>query len=116
MKINPQDFLPLTQAAFHILVALAERERHGYGIIQEVEQRTDGKLRLSPGTLYGAIKRMLDEGLIAETGQRPDRQLGAERRRYYRLTGLGRRVAAAETERLSKLVSQAIASLLPKRV
>ena len=99
---------------FHILVALADRERHGYGIMQDVAARTDGKTRLSPGTLYGSIRRMLEQGLIQETDERPDPALDDERRRYYQITPFGRRVAGAETERLAKLVGQAVASLFPK--
>ncbi|PYR24488.1 MAG: PadR family transcriptional regulator [Acidobacteria bacterium] len=110
---DPEDLLPLPTAVFHILVALADRERHGYGIMQDIAARTDGKTRLSPGTLYGSIKRMLERGLIQESDERPDPELDDERRRYYRITEFGRRVAGAETERLSKLVSQAVASLLP---
>jgi DNA-binding PadR family transcriptional regulator len=111
---DPEPFLPLRGAVFQILVALADRERHGYGIMQDIAARTGGKMRLSPGTLYGSIKRMLNEGLIQESGERPDPSLDDERRRYYRITPFGRRVAGAETERLSRLVSQAVASLLPR--
>lgn len=110
---DPEELLPLPSALFHILVALADRERHGYGIMQDIAARTDRKMRLSPGTLYGSIKRMLAQGLIEESEERPDPGLDDERRRYYRITDFGRRVAGAETERLSKLVSQAVASLLP---
>jgi DNA-binding PadR family transcriptional regulator len=111
---EPGDLLPLPAALFQILVALADRERHGYGIMQDIAARTDGKMRLSPGTLYGSIKRMLEQGLIQESDERPDPELDDERRRYYRITEFGRRVAGAETERLSKLVSQAVANLLPR--
>lgn len=111
---DPESLLPLPAALFQILVALADRERHGYGIMQDIASRTDGKMRLSPGTLYGSIKRMLDQRLIEESEDRPDRSMDDERRRYYRITEFGRAVAAAETDRLSKLVSQAVASLLPK--
>jgi DNA-binding PadR family transcriptional regulator len=110
---KPEDLLPLAVAVFQILVALADRERHGYGIMQDIAARTDNKMRLSPGTLYGSIKRMLEQGLIQESEERPDPELDDERRRYYRITAFGRRVAGLETERLSKLVSQAVASLLP---
>lgn len=106
--------LPLPVAHFQILIALADSERHGYGIMQDIEARTDGKMRLSPGTLYGSIKRLLEQKLIEESDERPDPSLDDERRRYYRLTTFGRQVAAAETGRLSKLVNQAVASLLPK--
>ena len=111
---DPEELLPLQAAVFHILVALADRERHGYGIMQDIDARTDGKMRLSPGTLYGSIKRMLEQGLIQECDERPDPALDDERRRYYRITSFGLSVAGAETERLSKLIGQAIASLLPK--
>ncbi|HEV2859382.1 MAG TPA: PadR family transcriptional regulator [Pyrinomonadaceae bacterium] len=111
---DPEELLPLSPAAFHVLLALAEGERHGYAIIKDVESRTDGRVRMGPGTLYGAVKRMLDEGLIEESDERPDAALDDERRRYYRLTGFGRRVAAAEAERLSGLVASARArNLLP---
>ena len=109
---DPEDLLPLPTAVFHILVALADRERHGYGIMQDIAARTDGKTRLSPGTLYGSIKRMLERGLIQESDERPDPALDDERRRYYRVTAFGRRVARAETERLSQLVSQAVSCFL----
>src|SRR6266478_4043830 len=109
---NPEDLLPLPGPVFQILVALADRERHGYGIMQDIADRTSGKFRLSPGTLYGSIKRMLEQELIEESDERPDPALDDERRRYYRITVFGRRVAGGETERLSRLVSQAVAGLL----
>jgi DNA-binding PadR family transcriptional regulator len=112
---EPEEFLPLTPSVFHILLALADGERHGYGIIKEVEARTEGRVRLGPGTLYGSIKRMLEEGLIEESDERPDSELDDERRRYYRLTGFGRRVATAEAERLSGLVASARAKRLLSR-
>jgi DNA-binding PadR family transcriptional regulator len=96
--------LPLTPAVFHILLALMDRERHGYGIMKEVELQTEGEMVLRPGTLYQAIKRMLDAGLVEETDDRPDPQLDDERRRYYRVSGLGRKVAKAEVARLKKLL------------
>ena len=99
--------LPLTPAVFHILLALADGERHGYGIMLEVEAMTKGRVEMGPGTLYGTIKRMLKAGLIEESDERPDPELDDERRRYYRLTGFGRRVLAAEAERLSALVDVA---------
>ena len=104
---NPDDLLPLTPAMFHILLALADRERHGYHIMQEVEERTEGKVRLGPGTLYGSIKRMLADGWIEETEERPDPEMDDERRRYYRLTAFGYRLATAEAERLARLVKSA---------
>lgn len=103
-KTDPELFLPLTPAMFHILLALADRERHGYHIMQEVDERTEGKVRLGPGTLYGSIKRMLADGMIEETEERPDPEQDDERRRYYRLTDFGLRVARAEAERLERLV------------
>jgi DNA-binding PadR family transcriptional regulator len=113
---DPGDLLPLTPAVLHILLALAAEERHGYGIMREVEDRTGGEVRLGPGTLYGAIKRMLADGLIEESDERPDPELDDQRRRYYRITGFGRRVAGAEAERLEDLVSTARArKLLPSR-
>ena len=111
---NPEDLLPLTAAMFHILLALADGERHGYGVRLEVEHRTGGKVRMGPGTLYGLIKRLLADGLIAESEGRPDPQFDDERRRYYRLTDFGKRVAEAEARRLERLVGEARAKhLLP---
>jgi DNA-binding PadR family transcriptional regulator len=104
---DPETFLPITSAAFHILLALAKGERHGYAIMQDVAASTTGKLRLGPGTLYGTIKRLLADGLIIEAGERPDTELADERRRYYRLSDLGLRVASAEAERLERLVGLA---------
>lgn len=104
---GPRDLLPLTLAVLHILLALADGERHGYGIMREVEGRTGGEVRLGPGTLYGAIKRMLAEGLIEESDERPDPEMDDQRRRYYRITDFGRRVAGAEARRLADLVSTA---------
>ena len=92
---------------FHIMLALADKERHGYDIMREVDERSEGKVRLGPGTLYGSIKRMLSDGLIEELDSRPDPELDDERRRYYRLTDLGRRIAIAEAERLERLVKSA---------
>lgn len=97
--------LPLTPAVFHILLALAEGERHGYAIMREVADQTDGRMRLGPGTLYGSIRRLLAEGLIEESEARPD--LDDERRRYYRLTAFGRKVAEAEAARLQALTRTA---------
>lgn len=101
---DPHKRLPLTPAVFHILLALADGERHGYGIMQEVAASTGGEIQMGPGTLYGTIKRMIAAELLEESAERPDPALDDERRRYYRLTGLGRRVAAAEAERLTRLV------------
>jgi DNA-binding PadR family transcriptional regulator len=104
---DPESLLPLTPAVFHILLALADGERHGYGIMQEVAALTDGQLRMGPGTLYGSIKRMMANNLIEESDERPDPELDDERRRYYRLTDFGQRVASAEAQRLLGLVRQA---------
>lgn len=104
---NPQHYLPLTPAVFHILLALADGEKHGYAIMREVEKSTGGRVSMGPGTLYGAIKRLLKTGLIAETAERPDPALDDSRRRYYELTALGREVLAAETERLALMVNNA---------
>ena len=96
--------LPLPPATFHILLALVDQERHGYAIIQDVEARTDGELRMSAGTLYRSIARMVEQGLIAEVTKRPATRLDDERRRYYRITPFGTAVARAEMARLSQLV------------
>jgi DNA-binding PadR family transcriptional regulator len=100
-------FQPLTPAVFHILLALADGEKHGYAIMKDIEAQTDGQMKMGPGTLYGSIKRMLAAGLIEESEQRPDPTLDDERRRYYRLSGEGQRVVSAESQRLSRLVSVA---------
>jgi len=106
----------LHKDTFEILVALADRERHGYSILQDIAARTDGKVRLSPSTLYSAIRRLLEEGLIEELDERPDPANDDERRRYYRLTSQGRKVAIAEARRLERLLADARATgLLPKR-
>jgi DNA-binding PadR family transcriptional regulator len=101
---EPEKMLPLTPAVFHILLALADGDKHGYGIMREVSDRTDGQMRMGPGTLYGSIKRMLEQGLIEEAEERPDPELDDERRRYYRLTDFGQKVAVAESRRLRQLV------------
>jgi DNA-binding PadR family transcriptional regulator len=95
---------PLTPAAFHILISLADGEKHGYAIMKNVEAQTGGGIKMGPGTMYGSIKRMLAAGLIEETDERPDPELDDERRRYYRLTGVGRKAAVAETQRLTQAV------------
>lgn len=106
VKTNiPEGLLPLTPAVFNILLALADGEKHGYAIMLEVEQNTQGEVKMGPGTLYGSIKRMLAAGLIEESDERPDPTLDDERRRYYRLSGLGQRVLVAEADRLSRQVS-----------
>jgi len=103
-ETNPQKFIPLKTQWFHILLSLAGGEQHGYGIMQEVLQRTEGKVRLWPATLYGSIKRLIEAGLIEGSDERPAPGMDDARRRYYRLTELGRRVLDAECERLQELV------------
>ena len=109
-ETDVESLLPLPHAAFSILLALAEDDRHGYAIIQDVAARTHGQVRLSAGTLYRSIQRMLEQGLIEETRERPAPEEDDERRRYYRITQLGTRVARAETRRLAALVRLARAS------
>ena len=104
---GPERFLPLPSAALHILVVLSAGEKHGYAIMRDVADVSDGAVRLGPGTLYGSIKRMLADGLIEEADERPDPELDDQRRRYYRLTGLGERVRSAELQRLEALVRRA---------
>ena len=115
-QIDPTPFVPLPLATFHILLAVTGESRHGYAIIQDVEARTGGALRLSPGTLYRSIQRMLDEGLIEESRERPAPELDDERRRYYRITALGSAIARAEAQRLNDLVGFArAAGLAPEK-
>ena len=102
-----ESFLPLPAATFQILLALVGEERHGYAIMREVSERTDGALRLGPGTLYGTLNRLLESGLVEEGSERADPDVGDERRRYYRLTKLGLDVARAEAKRLESLVRAA---------
>jgi DNA-binding PadR family transcriptional regulator len=124
MTTTPRDqtddidaFLPLPTAVFHILVALADRERHGDSIMQDVTARTGGKVRLSAGTLYSAIRRMLEQGLIEEMRNSPDPASDDDRRRYYRLTRLGRDVALAEARRLTDMLTQArTTGLIPRKL
>src|SRR5258708_3274902 len=99
--------LPLTPALFHVLLALADGEKHGYAILKEVEHQTEGEVRLSTGTLYGIIKRLLADGMICECPKRPAEDFDDQRRRYYRLTDRGREIATAEAERLAKLLARA---------
>jgi DNA-binding PadR family transcriptional regulator len=103
-RVDAQRFLPLKAHWFHIMVSLAGGEQHGYGIMQDVLNRTTGKVRLWPATLYGSIKRLIEADLIEESDERPAPELDDARRRYYRLTGLGKRVLDAECERLQELV------------
>jgi DNA-binding PadR family transcriptional regulator len=106
-RFNSQKHLPLSPAAFAILVSLRDSEKHGYAILRDVNDQTQGTVRLLPGTLYNLLKRMLDDGWIEEIGERPDSQSGDERRRYYRLSGLGNQVVQLEAERLARLVGVA---------
>ena len=112
---DPESLLPLPPATFHVLVALADADRHGYAIMREVADRTGGRTKLNPGTLYTTIQRLLDRGLIVELRERGDPAEDDERRRYYRLTPAGRRVASAEAERLWRLVTVARAHRLLSR-
>ena len=100
----PENLLPLTPAVFHVLLALADGERHGYSIMQHVAETTDGQIKMGPGTLYGTIKRLLAVKWIEESDNRPDSKIDDERRRYYRLTPFGRRVLGAEVSRYSRVV------------
>ncbi len=102
---DPETMLPLSPAVFHILLALADGERHGYSIMQEIAANTQGKLRIGPTTLYRSIKNMLHNRLIVETDERPDPALDDERRRYYRLTSFGQQVALAEIQRLERAIA-----------
>ena len=104
MTENTSTQQPLTPAVFHILLALADGEKHGYSIMKDVETQTGGKLKMGPGTLYGSIKRMLTSGLIEEADERPDPALDDERRRYYRLSGMGQKVLSTESQRLEQAV------------
>jgi DNA-binding PadR family transcriptional regulator len=104
---DPEAALPLTPATFHILLALADEERHGYAIMQEVAERTDRAVKLGPGTLYGSLKRLLEQGLVEESDERADPALDDERRRYYRITRFGLAVARAEARRLEAMVRSA---------
>jgi len=105
--MDPASLLPLPPATFHILLAVADEDRHGYAIIQDVAARTNGELKLSAGTLYRSIQRMLEQGLLVEPRERPEPDLDDERRRYYRITPFGRAVAEAEARRLAQLVRMA---------
>jgi DNA-binding PadR family transcriptional regulator len=102
---DAESFLPLKPNWLHILLSLSEAEQHGYGIMQEVLQRTNGRVRLWPTTLYGTIKKLIEADLVEESSSRPEPELDDARRRYYRLTALGKRVLAAESQRLEELVT-----------
>ena len=111
-----EEYLPLNHADFHILLALADDDRHGYAIMLHVEELTEGAVRLGPGTLYTSIKRMLASGMIVESELRPDAELDDQRRRYYRLSKLGRKVLIAETKRMDKMLRHARAKRVAKLV
>jgi len=113
---GPRDFLPLPSSSFHVLLVLAEGEKHGYAIMREVERISDGVVRMGPGTLYGTIKRLLENGLIDEAEERPDPELDDERRRYYRITGLGQQVVTAEVHRLSMMIDRSVIKRLAPRL
>lgn len=117
MNSDAEALLPLPPATFHILVALADEDRHGYAVIKDVAARTGGTLKLSPGTLYRSVERMVQQGLIRETSSRPAKDMDDERRRYYRITPFGRAVAMAESRRLAQLLALARAKgLAPRKV
>ena len=117
MHTDAESLLPLPPATFHILVALADEDRHGYAILKEVASRTDGALKLSAATLYRSIERMLEQGLIREVSARPARDMDDERRRYYRITPFGRTVAMADARRLAQMLNLARASgLVPRKI
>ena len=108
----PERLLPLTQAVYQVLLALADRERHGYGIMQDIRERTRGRVEMGSGTLYGTIKRMLRDGLIETSSYRQDPEIEDQRRRYYRLTPFGRQGARSEAKRLQALVADARSRML----
>ncbi|MCA9839734.1 MAG: helix-turn-helix transcriptional regulator [Trueperaceae bacterium] len=106
-QVSEKDLLPLTPAVFHILLALAAEEKHGYAIMKEVEVNSKGQFRMGPGTLYGSIKRMLELSLIEETDERPDPEMDDQRRRYYKQTPFGAKVLKAELQRFNDLMQVA---------
>jgi DNA-binding PadR family transcriptional regulator len=112
MRQDVQSLLPLTPTVFYMLLALADGEKHGYAIMQAVDKETQGQMQIRTGSLYGSIRRMSEAGLIEETSERPDPELDDERRRYYGLTGFGRRVLTAEAAR----IAQAMAVIQGKRI
>ena len=115
-KRDPESLLPLTPGMFEVLIALADGEKHGYAIVKEVARRSDGRVTLSPGTLYAMVRRFVQEGVVVESDERPDPALDDERRRYYRLTDFGRAVACAEARRMERALDMARAkSLVPAR-
>ena len=112
MQERINNMLPLTPTVFHMLLALADGEKHGYGIMRAVEAETQGQMQIRTGSLYGSIRRMIEAGLIEEMNERPDPELDDERRRYYRLTDFGRRVLTAEAAR----IAQAMAAIERKQI
>jgi DNA-binding PadR family transcriptional regulator len=106
-QTEPGEMPPLTPAVFHVLLALADSERHGYAIMQEVAESTGGRIKMGPGTLYGTIKRLLEARMIEESDERPDPELDDERRRYYRLTAVGQRAVRAEALRYAEMAEVA---------
>lgn len=116
MPPDPRNFLPLKPVDLSLLLALSEEERHGYGLVQEIAERTDGLMHLDPGNLYRVIKRLADDGLVAESERRAAPDLGNERRRYYRLTALGGRVLAAELHRLRALLASPVGRAASRRL
>ena len=113
---DPASLLPLTSVMFHVLLSLSDADRHGYGMLKEIEERTGGEVTLSTGTLYGVVKRALADGLIVESRRRPRASEDDERRRYYRLTDFGRHVVNAEARRLQQLVANARAKRILVRL
>ena len=107
MPLMVNEYLPLNHADFHIMLALGDEERHGYAIMLHVEELTEGSVTLGPGTLYTSIKRLLAAGMIQESGERPASEMDDQRRRYYKLTKLGRKVLAAEVQRMEKMLRHA---------
>ena len=105
MHEDIHSFLPLTPTVFHMLLALADGDKHGYGIMRAVEDETQGQMQIRTGSLYGSIRRMIESGLIEETNERPDPELDDERRRYYGLTDFGRRVLTAEAARIARALA-----------
>jgi DNA-binding PadR family transcriptional regulator len=108
----PEDFLPLKPVDFHVLMVLLDGKRHGYGIVQDISDRTEGRIKLVPGNFYAMLNRLIDVGLIAETARPATKDSDGIRRRYYRITPMGKRVAAAEAHRLKALVEEAVARKL----
>jgi DNA-binding PadR family transcriptional regulator len=115
-KRDPASLLPLTPQMFEVLIALADGDKHGYAVIKEVARRTGGEVMLGAGTLYTIVRRFVQEGVIAETAERPDPALDDERRRYYRLTAFGREVARAEAARMERMLDMARAKRLIRKV